>query len=278
MKNALCLKSWIVTDIHESEMTRDITARYDVHPDSCAKCGVVGRLYRHGTKYVRYIDAPSWGKQSVLVAAVQRYRCQECNATSMQPLPDVDGLRMMTKRCVEFIEKQGIPQTYATLARAIGVDEKTIRNICNLKFERQMAERVIQTPHILGIDELTLLGRKRTIFVDVAGKKVLDIIDSMNRGRVDRWLYNLPDPSAVRAVTIDMWGPYKGAVHAYLPQAILVVDKFHVLSKLNQALDKVRNRVRRAAGVKKNPHKGRRILHVSRAPSPSRGHDKRKKH
>lgn len=264
MLNALCLKEWTVTEIHESEMAREMVARYEIHPDSCPKCGVVGRLYRHGTKKVKYTDAPNWGKHSVLTAIVNRYRCRDCAATSMQPLPDVDGQRQMTKRCIEHIEKQGVPQTYAALARQIGVDEKTVRNICNLKFERQIAERIIETPRILGIDELTLLGRKRTIFVDVGARRLLDMIDSMNRSRVDRWLYNLPDPRRVCAVMIDMWGPYKNSVQAQLPNAKIIVDKWHVLSKLNQALDKVRNWARRQAGIRKNPRKGRRLLQTSR--------------
>lgn len=47
-------------------------------------------------------------------------------------------------------------------------------------------------------------GRKRTIFVDVGGRKFLDIVDAMNLARVDQWLYRLPDKHRVGVVTIDM--------------------------------------------------------------------------
>jgi transposase len=264
MNSALWLHGWLVTASTETREARIAEAVYAPLPSTCPKCGSVDRLYRHGVKPVDYVDTPSAGKQLIVRAHVKRFRCRDCLETSMQPLPDMDTKRRMTKRCVAYVEQQGAPRTYADLARTVGVDEKTIRNICNTKFERAMAERTIEAPIILGIDELTLLGRKRTIFVDIGGKRLLDMIDAMNRGRVERWLARLPNNESVRAVTIDMWGPYREAVRMVMPNAKIVVDKWHVLSKLNQALDRVRNQERRKSGSRKNPHKGRRLLQTSR--------------
>lgn len=264
MGNGIWLPGWRTLSTKDQGAARVATAEYIVTPSHCRKCGVQERLYAHGTKTVEYRDTPAWGRQFIIRAIVKRFRCRECLDTFMQPLPDIDTKRHMTKRCVEYIEQQGVAATYAELARAIGVDEKTIRNICNERFERDMAERRIETPRILGIDELTLMGRKRTIFVDIGGKKLLDLIDAMNRGKVERWLLRLPNRDHVQYVTIDMWGPYREATRALLPNAQVVIDKWHVVSKANQALDRVRNRVRREAGIRKNPQKGRRLLQTSR--------------
>lgn len=113
---------------------------------------------------------------------------------------------------------------------------------------------------------LTLAGRKRTIFVDVGNRAILDIIDAMHRSRVDRWLYRLPNKERVRLITIDMWGPYKASVQGVMPNAMIVVDKWHVVSKANYYLDRVRARYRKGAKGKerRNPHKGRLLLHTHR--------------
>jgi transposase len=37
----------------------------------------------------------------------------------------------------------------------------------------------------------------------------------------------------VELVAMDMWRPYKEAVNAVLPQATVVIDKFHVLRLAN---------------------------------------------
>jgi transposase len=264
MNHALMLTGWEVVGIKVIGDTQEATATYSSLLEDCPKCGSVGRLYRHGVKEIDYRDAPAFGKQFIIRCRVQRFRCRECGETSMQPLPDMDTQRRMTKRCVRYIEEQGAVRTFADIARTIGVDEKTVRNICNGAFDRMITDLKFRTPRILGIDELALGGRKRTIFVDVGGKKLLDMIDAMNRDKVDRWLSKLPDKRNVARVTVDMWGPYREAVRKILPDAQVVVDKWHVLSKLNMALDKVRNRVRRASGIKRNPQKGRRLLQTSR--------------
>ncbi len=264
--NALMLVGWEVHDVkHTMSDGRVALATYGPVTDTCPKCGSIGRLYRHGTKIVDYRDTPAFGAQFLIRCKVQRFRCRDCSETFMQPLPDMDSRRQMTKRCVAYIEEQGVHQTFAALSRQVGVDEKTVRNICHTALDRRMAERHLTAPTVLGIDELTLLGRRRTIFVDVGTRRPLDIIDSMERRRVERWLYALPNKDRIRAVTIDMWGPYKNAVNAYLPRAKVVVDKWHVVSKVNFALDRVRNRVRRAGpSPNRNPRKGKLLLQTSR--------------
>lgn len=261
--NAIWLDGWDVHGHVDRHGERQVSASFTAPMESCPKCGVVGRLYRHGGKTIEYRDIPAFGKKVVIVADVGRYRCRECGATSMQELPDMDTRRRMTKRLVRHIREQGIAQTFSAIAREIGVDEKTVRNICEDGLDDMMAQHVIDAPIILGIDELTLGGKKRTVFVDVAGKKLLDIIDAMHRSRVDRWLHHLPNKDRVRIVTLDMWGPYAEAV-SVLPNAIIVVDKWHVQSKANGYLDAVRNRFRRSAKGKdrKNPHRGRLLLHT----------------
>lgn len=265
MTNALMLQGWDVTGIKVVGNVQEATATYNSLLDACPKCGSVGRLYRHGAKTIDYRDAPAFGKQFVIRCRVQRWRCRDCGETSMQPLPDMDVKRRMTRRCVEYIEQQGVPQTYAALARHVGVDEKTIRNICNEAMGRRVASLRMEAPIILGIDELTLLGRKRTIFVDIGARRPLDIIDSMDRRRVERWLHAMPNRENVKIVAIDMWGPYRNAARLLLPGASVVVDKWHVLSKVNFALDRVRNRVRRAGkNPRRNPRQGKLLLQTSR--------------
>lgn len=264
MNHVLMLVGWEVIGTKITGNLQEAIATYQSLLDTCPKCGTVGRLYRHGVKEIEYRDAPAFGKQFVIVCRVQRFKCRDCGETSMQPLPDIDTQRRMTKRCVRYIEEQGAMRTYADIARSIGVDEKTVRNICNGAFDRMLSELEFKTPRILGIDELTLGGRKRTIFVDIGAKKLLDVIDAMNRGKVDRWLSRMPNRDHVCRVAIDMRGPYRESVRGLLPNAVVVVDKWHVLSKLNMALDRVRNRVRRASGIRRNPQKGRRLLQTSR--------------
>nr|WP_245579421.1 transposase [Halonatronum saccharophilum] len=39
---------------------------------------------------------------------------------------------------------------------------------------------------------------------------------------------------------MDMWTPYKSAIEEVFPHAKIVVDKFHIVALINNALDSVR--------------------------------------
>lgn len=262
--NALYLDDWTVEKVERSKEGYRLVARYDVEPTYCPKCGSTQQPYRHGPRAIEYVDAPVHGQRTIVAVDVQRFRCRDCSATFMQPLPDMDPQRRMTRRCAEHIREQGLIRPYAHLAREIGLDEKTIRDICNEEIEALLARHKPIAPVALGIDELHLLGRKRTIFTDVGERRILDLIESMNRPQVDRWLSLLEDRKRIRIVTIDMWGPYREAVQALLPDAVIISDKWHVQSKANAALDVIRNRQRRGAKGKdrRNPWRARRLLHA----------------
>lgn len=57
---------------------------------------------------------------------------------------------------------------------------------------------------------------------------------------IQNWIARLPEKDRIECVTMDMWGPYREAVHAELPGVPVVTDKFHVIKNLQTAFDKIR--------------------------------------
>jgi transposase len=261
--NAIWLENWTVTALRREADEAVAEASYDIETRDCPKCGAADRLYRHGTKLVQYRDIPTFGKPLTIKAEVARYKCRECGKTSMQHLSGMDGKRRMTSRLIDYIIEQGIDQSYSAVARHVNVDDKTVWNICEEQVQRVVKRNMTEPVIILGIDELTIRKQKRTVFVDVANRKLLDLIESMSKTAVSHWLSWMPNRDRVRIVTIDMWGPYAEVAEALLPNAIIVTDKFHVVKKANEALDSVRSRFRKGAKgkLKKNPRRGRIIMH-----------------
>lgn len=43
---------------------------------------------------------------------------------------------------------------------------------------------------------------------------------------------------------MDMWTPYRDAVQIVMPQAQVIIDKFHVVKMVNEALETVRKSIR----------------------------------
>jgi transposase len=72
---------------------------WTVQPAACQKCGVLDRLYKHGTKDTIYRDNPIRVHATLIRARVQRYRCRECGEAFLQPLGGIQEDMRMTERC-----------------------------------------------------------------------------------------------------------------------------------------------------------------------------------
>ena len=247
MTNALHLENWTVLAVSHPEGHPPkivFEATFDAMPEGCTKCGVVGELYRHGSKVVPYRDVPFLGKQSTIFVTRLRFRCRACGSTFMQELPDMDDDRRMTNRCRDYIAAQSLLRPNTHVADDVGVDEKIVRQISKERNDLLDLRRAatIEAPEILGIDELMLGDEVRAIFVDGKTSWPIELLSTRWQGPVAHFLYNLPGRERVRIVTIDMWKPYKVACQAALPNATIIVDKWHVMRMANDAMETARRR------------------------------------
>ncbi len=49
--------------------------------------------------------------------------------------------------------------------------------------------------------------------------------------------HSIPIERAVKFVCSDMWRPYLKVIREILPQALNILDRFHIAKKLNEAVD-----------------------------------------
>ncbi len=242
--NILNLPNWEIIEAREGEFDYVINAKYTPEPVACIRCGVMGQLYRHGVKKQRFMDLPIHGKRVGLVAHRQRYRCRACNQTSYQPLPDMDKNHSATARLMAFIGKESMKRTFVSVADDTGIHERTIRRLFALEVAKLDSEIKFETPRWLGIDEVHLVKRPRCILTNIEKRTVVDMLPSRNKDVVSKYLYQLPDKKRIELVTMDMWLPYKDAVNEILPQATVVIDRFHVIKMAISGVDLVRKDTR----------------------------------
>lgn len=214
-------------------------------PIACEECGVQGEFVRFGKRDVPYRDLPIHGKRVTLWVVRRRYTCRACKTTFRPQLPEmVDGFRM-TLRLHEYVEKESFNHPYTFVAAQTGLDEKTVRDIFNARAEFLGRWHRFEMPRILGIDELYLNKRYRCILTNIEERTLLDLLATRRQDVVTNYLMKLKDRQKVEIVSMDMWNPYRAAVKAVLPQARIVVDKFHVVRMANDALERVRKGLRK---------------------------------
>ena len=78
---------------------------------------------------------------------------------------------------------------------------------------------------------------------------VLEVLPNRERKTLENWLDGLAPEvkKAIKVINLDMWEPYTLAVKAKLPEARIVVDRFHVMKNLNHCLTLARREIQRNA-------------------------------
>lgn len=243
--NALALPGYHILSRQETEHDIRFTVEFTPNNLACYQCGSLAPLYRHGTLTQIVMDLPIRGKRVGLAVKAQRYKCRDCGQTSMQSLAFVDPKRAATSRLIEYISTESLKRTFTSIANDVGVTEATVRSIFKDHVHYLESTIHFETPEWLGLDELKLMKKMRGIVTNVKDRTVIELLPKRDMPLVIRYLQSLPNKKRIQVVTMDMWNPYRQSVREVLPQAQIVVDKFHVVRMANIAMDAVRKDIRR---------------------------------
>ncbi|MCI5105000.1 MAG: ISL3 family transposase [Algiphilus sp.] len=209
-------------------------------PD-CPGCGKA--MHRHGSRKTTFADTPQQMQPVRLQIIRPRHRCAECGKMMTPELEFLDEKRRVTTRLIEEIRKRCLNRTFHSLADETGLAVNTIKNITlDLISELEQTVRY-QTPVIMGIDELKLAGDYRCIITNLATNSVFDMLEKRTKAHMKPFFRALPDREQVEWVCTDMWRPFKESFGPYLPNARLVIDKFHVVRMASDALEYERKKL-----------------------------------
>jgi len=142
----------------------------------------------------------------------------------------------MTSRLVSWIGKQAIKRTFASIAEEVGITEGSVRNIFR-DYINELEQTIrFETPKWMGIDEIHLI-KPRGVITNIQNNTVVELLPNRNKETIIKYLAGLPGKEEIAYVAMDMWAPYKDAVLQVLPEAKIVIDKFHVVKMANEAVE-----------------------------------------
>ena len=253
--NILNLPAYKVLRVEETEHDYHIRAEVAQRPSHCTSCGS-DRLLRYGRNEQLVRDLSIHGKRVGIYVDTQRWRCQACGKTFMEPLPAINTKREMTDRLVVWIGQQSLRRTFASIAEDIGLDEKTVRNIFR-DYVNELEKTVrFETPTWMGIDEIHII-KPRCVISNIRSNTIVNLLPNRDKKTVINYLGNLDGRHDVQTVAMDMWVPYRDAVQAVMPDARIVIDKFHVVRMANDAVERVRKSLRESL----TPKQRRGLMH-----------------
>lgn len=265
----LDLPYWRTIGYQKSEHDYVIIAEPLTLPE-CPGCGTQTLLTPTGTLVRKVKDIPRDNRRVEIHFIRQRFRCS-CGLNLTQPLPGVVEGRSITVRCALYIGIECLSRSFEEVSRKVGCSctqakELLADMICILE-----AQRNVEAPEVLGIDGVCVGRRehKRNYcqLSDLANSQVFELLPKSTQLEVARFLEQLPDKERIKYVVIDMAKGFLIVVQRILPWTIVIIDPFHVLRMLNDAVTKfVRTKQR---GMTQAEHKrlmkgGNRFLLLKR--------------
>ena len=253
-----------ITDAAVEENTTMIFCTPVVRDPRCPDCGHDGR-YRD-TVIRPLTDLPVAGYPLVLRVAVPRYRCLTVScgrAVFNQDLGKLAAARSSTtRRCARYVLRRLMIDrtTVSAIAAELGVTWHTVSSIAM----RATAGLIASTGadrltgvRVIGVDEHRWAPRRRgaqgfvTLIIDLTPvhdqtgpARLLDLVEGRSATALARWLAAQPTDFArtVEVIAMDGFAGYKTAAAEVIPDAVTVMDPFHVVALAGTKLDLIRQR------------------------------------
>jgi transposase len=251
-----------VVDVRSGHRKLVITVETDADVAGCPGCGVVA--IGHGRREHRAADAPCFGIPVLVVWRKRVWRCAErdCAVTTFSETHELIAPRTkLTTRAVAWATDALAHDdtTVSALARHLGVYWHTLWNAVRgeARHRTSRPER-LRGVRTLGVDEHVWrpgrfgTDRAVTAMVDLTrdeqGRlwaRLLDVVPGRSGTAYTTWLAGQDQTlrDGVEHAALDPFRGYANAIRDELPDAVAVLDAFHVVRLGTQVVDEVRRRV-----------------------------------
>lgn len=229
---------------------------------------------------------PLGWRPTTLLVTIRRYRCGGCGHVWRQDTSRVAEPRSKLSRRGLRWALEGIVVGHLTVARVaegLGVAWNTANDAVLAEGKRVLIDDPARFDgvRVVGVDEHVWRHTSRgdkyvTVIIDLTPirdktgpARLLDMVEGRSKQVFKTWLVARTDAwrDAVEVVAMDGFSGFKTATTEDLPDAVAVMDPFHVVRLAGDALDQCRRRVQQAThrhrGMKGDPlYSARRTLHT----------------
>ena len=250
----------------------------------CRRCGEQGSVRDSVTRQLAH--EPFGWRPTTLLVTIRRYRCAGCSHvwrqdTSKAAEPRAKLSRRGLRWALEAIVCQHL--SVARVAEGLAVSWNTANNAVLAEGQRVLIADPARFDGVavIGVDEHVWRHTRRgdkyvTVIIDLTPvrdktgpARLLDMVAGRSKHAFQHWLADRPKDwrDRVKVVAMDGFSGFKTASTEELPDAVTVMDPFHVVRLAGNALDECRRRVQLATcghrGRKTDPlYRSRRTLHT----------------
>jgi transposase len=211
----------------------------------CSRCHLPAPGYDRLTER-RFEFIPLRGYLVFLLYTMRRVDCPRCQTAVVEEVPWGDGKRTLTRSYMLFLARWARRLSWKETAEAFRTSWDKVFDAVEHVVTYGLQHRVFGRIDAIGVDEIQYAkGHK---YLTLVYQIDLDVTRLLWVGR-ERTIESfrgfftvIGDELASKIVFVcsDMWEPYLKVIREKCSDAIHILDRFHIVAKMNKALDEVR--------------------------------------
>ncbi len=195
-----------------------------------------------------WLHVPLWGIATQFRYAPRRVKCAE-HGVVVEHIPWSEGKRPITRAMMGFLARWARRLSWLETARVFRTSWEAVYRSVEWFVEWGLAHRELRGVEAIGVDEIHWgHGLRADNFltviyqIDAGCRRLLWVGKRRTEATLRRGLKALgPEVVAgVRFACSDMWKPYLNVLRTKVGHALHVLDRFHITTHLNEAVDQVR--------------------------------------
>ena len=210
----------------------------------CSSCNSPGSTYDHTTvRLFQFIAI--WGYQVYFQYRMRRVDCPNCGI-KVESVPWAEGKQQLTRPYQLFLASWAKRLSWLEVARSFRTSWAHVFQSVKMVVEYGLRHRSLEDIEAIGVDEIQYgQGHQYLTLVyqiDSGSKRLLHIAQKRTVKSLLSFFVKLGKEGCeqLKYVCSDMWKPYLKVIKRKAPQALHILDRFHIVAKLNTAVDEVR--------------------------------------
>lgn len=210
----------------------------------CSGCDRAGPAYdRLPERRFQYV--PLWGFAVVLVYALRRVECPRCGV-KVEKVPWATGKSPVTRSLALFLADWAKVLSWQDVARRFRVNWHQVYASVRYVVGFGLEHRDLSGVTALGVDEIQFGHGQQylTVVYQLCGdvRRLLFVGKNRDSAVFASFFEEMGEPwcAGITHVCSDMWKAYLKVIAEKIPKAVHILDRFHIVKLLNEAVDKVR--------------------------------------
>lgn len=227
----------------DDELIVPILPRSNSQP-ICSTCGERAGTYDTSRAPRRFQFVPLWGIAVFFEYRMRRVNCARCGVR-VEQVPWAEGKSPITTTFAWFLASWAKSQSWKEVARTFRVSWDCVFRAVQIAVNWGLANRDLSGIEAIGVDEVKWQrGHKYlTVVYEIAqGRRRLLWVGKERKEETIRSFFDWFGSRAegLKYVCSDMWQPYLKVIAEKASQALHVLDRYHIVANMSQAIDKIR--------------------------------------